>query len=229
MQEGVKAEEVDIIPYDLTLGYDKWTYRKDISFHGAFGLSADGSQTMSLSPYFPRNSKTKFLRASTRLAMSVSTRPINPLAGMAISHAVVHLNLRDQYLPYKKVIADVILDKTPRFKTVINKIDNVGTESAYRTFSYEVLAGPDDLNVEVKENDCVFHFDYAKVYWNSKLEPEHTRLVRKFQPGEVVCDVMAGIGPFAVPAGKKGVFVYANDMNPESHKYLKESIQRNKV
>jgi tRNA (guanine37-N1)-methyltransferase len=141
----------------------------------------------------------------------------------------VHLNLRDQYLPYKKVIADVLLDKVPRFKTVINKIDNVGTESAFRTFSYEVLAGPDDLNVEVKENDCIFRFDYAKVYWNSKLEPEHTRLVRQFQPGEVVCDVMAGIGPFAVPAGKRGVFVWANDMNPESFKYLDESIKRNKA
>ena len=28
LQEGVKAEEVDMVSYDLTLGYDKWTYRK---------------------------------------------------------------------------------------------------------------------------------------------------------------------------------------------------------
>lgn len=168
-------------------------------------------------------------QASTLSATSVGPHTPTPIPRLPISRALVHLNLRDQYLPYKKVIADVILDKVPRFKTVINKIDNVGTESAYRTFSYEVLAGPDDLDVEVKENDCVFRFDYAKVYWNSKLEPEHTRLVRRFQPGEVVCDVMAGIGPFAVPAGRKGVFVYANDMNPESYKYLNESIKRNKV
>jgi tRNA G37 N-methylase Trm5 len=40
---------------------------------------------------------------------------------------------------------------------------------------------------------------------------------------------MAGIGPFAVPAGKKGVFVWANDKNPESYKYLDIAIQRNKV
>lgn len=92
-----------------------------------------------------------------------------------------------------------------------------------------MLAGPDDLNVEVKENDCIFRFDYAKVYWNSKLEPEHTRLINKFRPGEVVCDVMAGIGPFAVPAGRKGVFVWANDMNPESYKYLSEAVARNKA
>ncbi|OBR15735.1 tRNA (guanine(37)-N1)-methyltransferase [Colletotrichum higginsianum IMI 349063] len=142
---------------------------------------------------------------------------------------VAHLNLKDPYLPYKKIIAEVILDKNPKIRTVINKIDDVGNESVFRTFAYEVLCGPDDLNVEVKENDCVFQFDYAKVYWNSKLEPEHTRLISKFKPGEVVADVMAGIGPFAVPAGKKGVFVFANDMNPESYKYLTAAVERNKV
>lgn len=140
-----------------------------------------------------------------------------------------HLNLRDRYLPYKKIIAEVILDKNPKIRTVINKVDNVGDESEFRTFGYEVLSGPDDMNVEVKENDCVFQFDYSKVYWNSKLEPEHTRLIKMFQPGEVVADVMAGIGPFAVPAGKKGVFVFANDMNPESFKYLTAAVEKNKV
>lgn len=142
---------------------------------------------------------------------------------------VAHLNLRPAYHPYKKLIGELLVDKNKHIRTVINKVDNVGTESAFRTFSYEVLAGPDDMDVEVRENDCNFHFDYSKVYWNSRLEPEHTRLIRMFQPGEVVCDLMAGIGPFAVPAGKRGVFVWANDMNPESYRYLNEAIKRNKV
>lgn len=142
---------------------------------------------------------------------------------------VAHLNLRDQHLPYKQLIGQVIVEKNIHIRTVINKTDNVGNESEFRTFGYEVLAGPDDMNVEVSENGCVFKFDYSKVYWNSKLEKEHTRLIRLFQPGEVVCDVMAGIGPFAVPAAKRGVFVWANDYNPESYKYLQDAITRNKV
>ena len=105
----------------------------------------------------------------------------------------------------------------------------MGTESEFRTFEYEVLAGPDDLDVEITEGGCVFRFDYAKVYWNSKLETEHRRIINLFKPGEVVCDVMAGIGPFAVPAGKKGVFVWANDMNPQSYDYLQKAIRANKV
>ncbi|KAI0974274.1 Met-10+ like-protein-domain-containing protein [Xylaria arbuscula] len=142
---------------------------------------------------------------------------------------VAHLNLRDGFLPYKKLIAEVLIDKSPGVRTVINKIANVGTESEFRTFAYEVLGGDNDLSVETRENDCVFGFDYAKVYWNSKLEGEHSRLIDLFKPGEVVCDLMAGIGPFAVPAGKKGVFVWANDYNPEGYRSLESNIKRNKV
>lgn len=142
---------------------------------------------------------------------------------------VAHLNLRDRFKPYKHIVAEVLLDKNPQLRTVINKIDLVGTESVFRTFPYEVLAGPDDMDVEVRENACTFRFDYSKVYWNSKLEPEHTRLLYLFKPGEVVVDLMAGIGPFAVPAGKRGVFVWANDMNPNSYEALGNAIQRNKV
>lgn len=121
------------------------------------------------------------------------------------------------------------MDKNPTIRTVINKIDDVGTVSEYRTFSYEVLAGEDNMNVEIREGDCTFRFDYSKVYWNSRLQTEHKRLVDLFEPGDVVCDVMAGVGPFALPAGKKGVFVWANDLNPDSYKAMKDAVVRNKV
>ncbi|KAI4141536.1 MAG: hypothetical protein L6R39_005289 [Caloplaca ligustica] len=154
-----------------------------------------------------------------------------PVGFSAVGHVVsqAHLNLRDQYLPYKSLIASVLMDKNPSIRTVINKIDDVGEENEFRTFRYEVLAGPDDLNVEVKEQDCIFKFDYSKVYWNTRLSTEHTRLVSKFKPGEAVCDVMAGVGPFALPSAKKRVWVWANDLNPESYNSLVENAQRNKV
>lgn len=145
------------------------------------------------------------------------------------TNQIAHLNLRDRYLPYKKLIATVLMDKNPTIRTVINKVDDVGTENEYRTFAYELLAGDQDLNVEVKEADCIFRFDYSQVYWNTKLHTEHKRLVEMFQPGEAVCDVMAGVGPFAVPAGKKRVFVWANDLNPDSYASLSDAIKRNKV
>ena len=139
------------------------------------------------------------------------------------------MNLRDRYIPFKNIVAEIIFDKSPKIKTVINKVDNVGDESEFRTFQYELLAGEDDLNVVVSEEGCEFRFNYAKVYWNSRLQTEHRRMVGLFKKGEAVCDVMAGIGPFAVPAGKKGIFVWANDLNPESFSCLDDAITRNKV
>ena len=150
-------------------------------------------------------------------------------SGFSIIGHVAHLNLREQYLSYKHLIAQVLLDKNPTVKTVINKIDTVGEESEYRTFQYEVLAGPNDLNVEVSEEGCEWRFDYAQVYWNPRLQTEHRRLVSQFRAGEAVCDVMAGVGPFAIPAGRKHVFVWANDLNPASHASLADAIARNKV
>lgn len=123
----------------------------------------------------------------------------------------------------------MLLDKNPTITTVINKTFDVGTESVFRTFPYEVLAGPDDLDVVVHESGCEFRFNFGKVYWNSRLGTEHARLFESFKEGEAVCDVMAGVGPFAIPAGKRKVFVRANDLNPDSYSALEDAIVRNKV
>ncbi|KAI9822081.1 MAG: tRNA(m(1)G37)methyltransferase [Phylliscum demangeonii] len=189
----IEAEDINLIPYEMLLDYDHWTYAEV------------------LAAIIPEDSFEGFP------------------TGFAIAGHVAHLNLRSDYLPYKHLIAAVIVDKNPQIRTVINKIDDVGVGSPFRTFKYEVLAGSADLNVEVHSQDCVYRFDYSKVYWNTRLQTEHQRMVGLFQTGEAVCDVMAGVGPFAVPAGKKRVFVLANDLNPECYASLRDGIQSNKV
>jgi tRNA (guanine37-N1)-methyltransferase len=152
-------------------------------------------------------------------------------AGFSQVGHVAHLNLRHQYLPWKHIIGQIVLDKNKALTTVINKVDDVGAgaENEFRTFPYEVLAGPNNLDVTVHESDCEFKFNFGKVYWNPRLHTEHMRVISKFQPGEAVCDVMAGVGPFAVPAGKRKVFVWANDLNPNSCAALFRAIKTNKV
>ncbi len=108
----------------------------------------------------------------------------------------------------------------------------VGTiENEYRVFAMEVLAGQSNLITEVKQHGARFKLDFSKVYWNSRLEQEHVRLVeRYFKVGDVIVDVMAGIGPFAIPAAKhRGCTVLANDLNPDSVMYLRENMRINKV
>ncbi|KAF9967994.1 tRNA(m(1)G37)methyltransferase [Mortierella alpina] len=149
-----------------------------------------------------------------------------PSSFTTVGH-IAHMNLKDEYLPYKNLIGQVILDKNPNLKTVVNKMDSIDT--TFRFFKMEVLAGEDNMIAEVRESGCRFKFDFAQVYWNSRLHTEHERLVKMFKPTDAVCDVMAGVGPFAMPAAKKGCMVYANDLNPVSYKYMLENKTLNKL
>jgi tRNA (guanine37-N1)-methyltransferase len=40
------------------------------------------------------------------------------------------------------------------------------------------------------------------------------------KPSECLVDLFCGVGPLAVRAAKKGVFVIANDLNPSCYEYL---------
>jgi tRNA G37 N-methylase Trm5 len=72
----------------------------------------------------------------------------------------------------------------------------------------EVLAGEDRLETEVvihfevalvflmqqysnillqKESGCTFRFNFATVYWNSRLQAEHDRLIQIFRPQDTIC------------------------------------------
>lgn len=93
----------------------------------------------------------------------------------------------------------------------------------------EVLAGEKDTNVAIRENGCTFRFDFSKVYWNSRLHTEHKRIVDALKPGDVVLDMFAGVGPFAVPAAKKNCRVFANDLNPSSYQALLDNVRSNNV
>lgn len=148
-------------------------------------------------------------------------------SGFTVTGHIAHLNLRNEFKPYGELIGQVILDKNAQIETVVDKIDSINTK--FRTFQMKILAGKQDLMVCQKESNCVFSFDFSKVYWNSRLHTEHDRLVKKFHSGECVGDVFAGVGPFAIPAAKKHVIVLANDLNPESFKFMKQNISNNKV
>uniref|UniRef100_A0A0B7ARY6 tRNA (guanine(37)-N1)-methyltransferase n=3 Tax=Arion vulgaris TaxID=1028688 RepID=A0A0B7ARY6_9EUPU len=141
---------------------------------------------------------------------------------------IAHLNLKDVILPYKYLIGNVILDKLPIVKTVVNKVSSI--DNTYRNFQMELLAGEEKYITQIKEHGSVFELDFSKVYWNSRLSTEHHKIVDLVEKGSVVYDVFAGIGPFSVPvAKKKHCIVFANDLNPSSYEYLMRNIQLNKI
>lgn len=152
---------------------------------------------------------------------------IVPSAFETVGH-IAHLNLKDEHLPYKEVIAKVVLDKNkPKIQTVVNKIDAIHND--FRTMELEVLAGNHSLVTTVVENGLRFHVDLATVYWNSRLGTERQRLLNDFTRDDIVCDVFAGVGPIAVSAARKVKYVYANDLNPHAVDYLERNCVLNKL
>jgi tRNA (guanine37-N1)-methyltransferase len=98
-----------------------------------------------------------------------------PTSFESVGH-LAHFNLRDGQLPYRYLIGQVYLEKSNgRIKTIINKTGTIETQ--FRTFPMEVLAGEPNTLVQLNEGGAKFRFDYATVYWNSRLQFEHDRLI----------------------------------------------------
>ncbi|XP_014663583.1 PREDICTED: tRNA (guanine(37)-N1)-methyltransferase-like [Priapulus caudatus] len=140
---------------------------------------------------------------------------------------ILHLNLKEHLQPYKALIGQVLLDKHVGIRTVVNKTTSI--DNTFRNFAMEVLAGDEDFITTVREHDVTYQMDFSKVYWNPRLDTEHQRIVAMLRDGDALYDVFAGVGPFAIPAAKKGVQVFANDLNAESHRWLTANAAANKV
>ncbi|KAF0312938.1 tRNA (guanine(37)-N1)-methyltransferase [Amphibalanus amphitrite] len=140
---------------------------------------------------------------------------------------LIHLNLKEHLLPYGELIGQVLMDKHPGVRTVVNKLNTI--DNTFRNFSMQLLAGEADYLVEARENGCSFRMDFSKVYWNPRLCTEHERLVSQLQPEDTLFDACAGVGPFTVPAARKRCRVLANDLNPESFRWLQHNVTANKV
>jgi len=149
-----------------------------------------------------------------------------PCSFETIGH-ICHLNLRDEHMPYKKLIGEIFLEKNANIQTVVTKVGTISTE--FRVFEMELLAGKNEFETTVREHSCIFKFNFSEVYWNSRLQTEHQRMVDLLQKGDRVCDMTCGIGPFSIPAAKKGCIVHANDLNPKSWMYLNNNITINKL
>ncbi|CAE6360047.1 unnamed protein product [Rhizoctonia solani] len=203
-KEYLDSKGAKIVSHSIELDYDYWT--------------ADQILRAVLPPELGEGSPTAF----------------------SINGHIAHMNLRDEYLPYRFLIGQVILDKNKAIRTVVNKLDVIDTE--FRFFKMEVLAGEPNFIIKHSESNCTFTLDFSTVYWNSRLAHEHERLVDLFlepdnKPTEggtpphvpLIADVFAGVGPFAVPAAKRGAIVYANDLNEESTKWMEVNVKNNNV
>ena len=99
-----------------------------------------------------------------------------------------------------------------------------------RTPRTETIAGS-DTETEVIEHGIRWRFDAARVMFAAGNRTERRRAGGLVRDGEVVIDLFAGIGYFAIPIARSGRAsrVVAVEKSPVSVRYLAENVQRNGV
>ena len=124
--------------------------------------------------------------------------------------------------------AERILREHPKFKSVYYQGKIRGK---YRLPKIDWLAGEKKTEVLHKENNCIFKLDIKKVMFSKGNQEEKRRMLEKVKPGEVGVDMFAGIGYWTIPIAKFSdpKTVYAIELNPKSHNFLRENIRINKV
>jgi tRNA (guanine37-N1)-methyltransferase len=98
----------------------------------------------------------------------------------------------------------------------------------FRVRHYRVLCGENRTTTIYREHGYVYEMDLDKVYFSPRMSTERKRVTDQVTDMELVLDMFAGVGPFAVPVSKKAMYTIAVDKNPDAVEYLKKNIALNK-
>ncbi|MDR2700211.1 MAG: class I SAM-dependent methyltransferase family protein [Nitrososphaerota archaeon] len=130
---------------------------------------------------------------------------------------------------YKDVIGQAILRTHKHIKSVHAKAGAIN--GVYRIRDLTYIAGENRTQTIYNEYNCKYHVDLAKAYFSPRLSQEHHRIATLVNGNEVVADLFAGVGPFAVPIGKlcPKTRVYAVDINPDAVELLKLNVKINHI
>jgi len=134
-----------------------------------------------------------------------------------------------ELIVYKKTIGEALLKAHKQTRTVLAKSGAV--KGVYRLRDFAVIAGIEKTVTIYQEYGCTYHLDVARAYFSPRLSNEHNRVASEVEDGEIVVDLFAGVGPFAIPIAKKhkNVQVYAIDLNPDAVSLLKKNIVVNRT
>ncbi len=123
--------------------------------------------------------------------------------------------------------AKKILREIKNVKTVVKRVGEVS--GPYRIKKVKYLAGEPTTETIHKENNCRFKVDLNKAYFSPRLQTERQRVICQVCEKDVVIDMFAGVGPYAIPMAKRAYKVLAIDHNPYAVRYLLENMRLNKV
>jgi len=120
-----------------------------------------------------------------------------------------------------------ILALRPSLHTVLHSTSEVAGE--YRTREYAVLAGTPTTRTQVTEHGHRFTVDLSGAYFSARLSTERQRILAHMDTLELVLDMFAGVGPFAITLAARAALVVAADTNPHAIELMLENLTQNRV
>jgi tRNA (guanine37-N1)-methyltransferase len=148
---------------------------------------------------------------------------------MDIVGTVAILELSPHLNPWKRLVGQAVLRVNRNVTTVLAKAGVV--EGEHRLRRLDVIAGTGETTVVHREYGCTYYVDPRVVYFSPRLSEERQRIARQVQAGEIVVDMFAGVGPFAIQIGTQhdDVTVYALDSNAKAYPFLMRNVKANGV
>ncbi len=194
--------------------------------------------------YFPIKEPNKVIYESGGRIDKVPSDffPVRPRRVLSLSQ------LEKKYgIPFPKsvdIIGDIALLNyipDPKFAKIVGEkiMSNFGVRAIflktsemkdpYRIAKWKRIVGHGDTFTVHTENGCYYALDISKVFFNPRLGSERLRVINQVSKNEVVIDMFAGVGPFAIPIAKKGAKTHAIDINPYAINYAQINIKINDI
>jgi tRNA (guanine37-N1)-methyltransferase len=123
--------------------------------------------------------------------------------------------------------AENILASRPSLHSVLCPVSEVSGE--YRTREFKVLAGIPTTRTEVVEYGRRYTVDLSTAYFSARLSSERQRILERMGDHEIVLDMFAGVGPFAITLAARAALVVASDINPQAISLMLANLAQNRT
>ena len=127
---------------------------------------------------------------------------------------------------YGHIVAEAIMRLQPRVRAVFARGATEGVERVRRLIH---IGGENRTQTIHREHGILIAVDIAKAYFNPSLSTEHARVASYVDDHDLVLDLFAGVGPFALHiATRCRAYVVACDINVYALQLLRKSIELNR-
>jgi len=130
--------------------------------------------------------------------------------------------------PFESEIGAYILKQNANMRVVAKRAGEY--EGEFRIRPLEVIAGEQRLTTVHRENEVVLHLDLAQVYYSVRSSHERRRLAALVLPGERICVLCSGVGPFPLVISRhsEASEVIGIEKNPVAHGYALKNLRANR-